>query len=404
MKIFTPVQLRTSPSWTDWRWQLANAVRNGKQLGNLIPISAERQAEIDSVINHVYEGGSDQMRLTPYLISLINWDNPHDPIALQHIPAAAELADDDFSFAEIWERPDDFYDGDNRMVQQKYPDVILLRLSNTCHSFCRFCFQKERTLHNGVPTKSGEEEFVEALKFISGKKSVRQVLVSGGDPLVMADEILLDRLEKLMAIPHLAAIRINTRSLLHNPFRITEKLAVDIGSLIKKSWGIEGRDRGLEIHFGVHFNHPNELAPEAIGAIRRLQKQGVQVYNQTVLLRGINDDIETLTGLFRKLRQENVALHYLSQAMAVPRTGHFRTSVREGQEIMSALRKSGEFRGQLPHFEVSHYTGKQIVPTVMTETFFEDTVVTDQGLRQIIKFQSGITGQWETFPDGVRKS
>lgn len=388
-----------NPSWTDWHWQLANAVRTGKQLANLAPISEEQQTQIDAVISHHYANGTDQMRLTPYLISLIDWSNSRDPIALQHLPAAEELVADDFSFAEIWERPDDFSDGENRLVQQKYPDVILLRLSNTCHSFCRFCFQKERTLHNAVPTKSGEEEFADALKFIAAKKSVRQVLISGGDPLILSDDLLLDRLEKLSAISHLAAIRINTRVLLHNPFRITTELAVRLGELARKSWELSGRERGLELHIGVHFNHPNELTVEAIDAIRSLQKQGIKVYNQTVLLRGINDDAKILANLFRQLRQENVELHYLSVAMSVPRTSQFRTTVREAQDIMAALQKIAEFRGQLPHLEMSHFTGKQIVPTTMTETFFEDILVTEHGPCRVIKFLSDVTGNWEIFPD-----
>ncbi|MBP7992665.1 MAG: KamA family radical SAM protein, partial [Candidatus Magasanikbacteria bacterium] len=381
-------------SWTDWRWQISQAVRTVEQLKRLVEISKTRAEEIAEVLQPRENGIVDEMRLTPFLVSLINWDDPQDPIARQHLPSKSELAEDVFSLDTIWEKSEDFADGANRMIQQKYPDIILLRLSNTCHSYCRFCFQKERTLQSSVSTKTGEEEFNQALEIIRNKSEVRQVLISGGDPLILTDEILLDRLQKLAAIPHISTLRLNTRVLLHNPFRVTPELATQFKTLTENSWN-KNRERGIELKIGVHFNHPAELTPEALNAIRLLQKNGIQVYNQSVLLKGINDRVEVLTELFRQLRQENIDLHYLSVAMTVPGTSHFRTSVRAAQEIMTELNQTKEFRGQLPHLEMSHHTGKQIVPTNMTDSFFE----TEINGKPVIKFLSDITGQWEYFFD-----
>lgn len=387
-------EFQKSSSWTDWRWQISQAVRSVEQLKKFVEISEARAEEIAGVLQPWENGKVDEMRLTPFLLSSIDWNNPRDPIALQHLPSKAELGKDNFSLDTVWEEPADFADGENRMIQQKYPDVILLRLSNTCHSYCRFCFQKERTLQSSVSTKTGEEEFNQALEIIRSKPAVRQVLISGGDPLILTDEILLDRLNKLAAIPQLSTVRINTRVLLHNPFRVTSELATQLNTLTVNSWN-RNRERGIALKIGVHFNHLAELTPEALNAIRLLQKNGVQVYNQSVLLKGVNDRVEILIDLFRKLRAENIELHYLSVAMTVPGTSHFRTSIRAAQEIMVELNKAKEFRGQLPHLEMSHHTGKHIVPTNMNETFYEDVV----GGKPVIKFLSDITDNWEVFPD-----
>lgn len=392
----------TPEQWYNWRWQLTHLVQNGPELQRYVRgINSELVRRLDTITNRRYENGSDQMRLTPYLISLIDWNNPSDPIALQHLPALLELEPDPFAFDEVWEKKTDFLDGDNRLLQQKYPDIMVLRLSNTCHSFCRFCFEKERTLRQDVPTMAGPTQFAEAVNLLTHSPQVRQVLVSGGDPLIVPDEILVERITALAAIPHISTIRINTRSFLHNPFRITRQLAERLAEIQTNSWS--AKERGVQIHLGTHFNHPNELAPAAIEAIRLLQRAGLHIYNQTVLLKNINDNATILQTLFRRLRIENVRLHYLSIAMAVPRTSHFRTSVRSAQQLMRELRRLKEFRGQLPHLELSHHTGKQIVPDTMNDYFYETTIKKNGNTYRMIKFLSDITGQWELFPDGEQR-
>ncbi len=349
--------------WTDWQWQLQNTVKTAEQF--------------EHITFRKIPANTEQLRLTPFLISLINFKNQKDPIGLQHLPQKAEMRTNHISanilaFDKIWETKNDFKNDQNRFLQQKYPDVVALRISNTCQAFCRFCFEKERTLRHAVPTRINQQIWTATLKKIVKKKQIRQVLLTGGDPSILTDQQLKWYLESLLQIPQLKTIRINTRTLLHNPYRITPEFAKMLSDLQKKSWhpdkilpksGVPVL-RGKEIKIGVHFNHPNELTPEAITAIRRLQKAGIQLYNQTVLLKNINNRTSI----------------------------HFFTAIEEGQKIMEELRQTGEFRGQLPTFEFSHYTGKQIIPTVMTKNFRKKDGV--------IEFKSDIAGKWEQFVDG----
>lgn len=385
-----PFQSVSTKQWTDWRWQLAHAVKNGKELCALGLIDVTQAEEIDQL---------EPMRLTPYLLSCIDWKNPHDPIALQHVPQKKERDADTFTFDTVWEKNSDFHDGDNRMIQQKYPDIVLLRLTNTCHSYCRFCFQKERTIRNDVHTDASDKIFAHALTSIVRQPGVRHVLVSGGDPLILPDTLLLSRLKSLADVPQISTVRINTRTLLHNPYRITGEFARALGQLQKQSWS-QKRERGVDIHIGLHFNHPEELTHDGLVALRRLRREGIGIYNQTVLLRGVNDSAAILAPLFRQLLCEGVRLHYLSQAMAVPGTTHLRTRLRRGQEIMRELRGTKEFRGHLPHFELSHHTGKQIIPDTMNKFFYEDTILQKNKHVRVIRFLSDTTQQWEVFPDG----
>ncbi len=363
----------TSKQWSSWLWQLTN---------NITKFS---------------KPGFDTERLTPFLSSLIDWKNPKDPIFLQHIPSEDELLKDDYGINKVWEQSADFADGENRFIQQKYPDIVLLRLTNTCNAFCRFCFEKERTLRQSVRTAIGGSQFKKALSVIAGQNSVRQVLISGGDPLIIADPLLFNYIGEISQIPHVSTIRINTRSLLHNPFRINKNFITGLVKIQKDSWKNAKRESGVSIEIGVHFNHIRVLSNEALLAIRALRRTGIGVYNQTVLLKGINDDTEILADLFRALRKENVRLHYLSHAMPVPGTAHLRTSVTVGQKIMKDLQKKKEFRGQLPHFETSHFTGKQIVPTNLSDDF--KIVKTKTGVD--IHFLSDITGKTEIQPDVI---
>lgn len=198
----------TANQWTDWRWQLANSIKTAEQLKLYTDLNPKKLAEIQDVIEPRYQNGRDSMRITPYLLSLMDLSDPKDPIALQHLPHPDEKKPDLFSYQNVWEKPQDFLDGKNRLLQQKYPDIAVVRISNTCQSFCRFCFEKERTLRKDVPTIAGTKQFDEALALIRKKKKIRQILVSGGDPSVLPDQILQHHLEKLIQIPHLKIIQI----------------------------------------------------------------------------------------------------------------------------------------------------------------------------------------------------
>ena len=385
----------TNEQWCDWRWQMSNAIKTSQELVGVAGLPLSIAENLKELFGRLSKPGLDAIRLTPFLVSLVDWSNPSDPIRLQHIPSEAEFDQDEYKMNKVWEQPMDFADGDNRFVQQKYPDIILLRLANTCNAFCRFCFEKERTLRQSVKTAIGVAQFKKALEVISNQKMVRQVLVSGGDPLTIPDEVLFLYLNEIIKIPHISTIRINTRSLLHNPFRTTKEFVEGLSKIQTDSWSLPERERGVKIEIGVHFNHEQELSGEALMAIRNLQCAGIGIYNQSVLLKGINDNSEVLANLFRALLRENIQLHYLSHAMPVPGTKHLRTSVVVGQKIMKELRQKKEFRGQLPHFETSHFTGKQIVPDTLSDDF--KIVSTKNGPE--IHFLSDITGKVEIQPD-----
>jgi lysine 2,3-aminomutase len=381
-------------SWSNWQWQLANLIRKPEHLSRFFLTSPELQKHIEFPFQNK---SISSFRLTPYLASLIDWSNTKDPIFLQHLPDIRETQSDDFQFQTVWEQPEDFTEVENRFIQQKYRDIILLRLTSTCHSYCRFCFEKERTLLQAVPTDTGESQWQKALQTISETKDVYQVLVSGGDPLILTDEILLARLRDLAMLPNIRIIRVNTRSWLHNPFRFTESFTRDLQTLIEDMWKL--KPEGISLRFGIHANHPQEITPEARTAFRRMRKAGVQLYNQTVLLKGVNDEVEVLASLFRQLREEGIELHYLSHAMPVPGTKHLRTSVRRGQELLQKLREKEEFRGALPAYELSFHKGKQMIPTVMHDCFTEEVVLKDGKKRPVIRFYSDITHQEEIYPD-----
>ncbi len=393
------LEMGVTPSqWTDWRWQISRAVRNEKQLQACLGIDTTTKEEVRKIITNEYERATDSMFVTPHLLSLINTENSHDPVALQHIPNASELQRDKYKYESVWEKDTDFLDGKNRMLQQKYPDIVVLRMANVCMSFCRFCFEKKRTLRRDVPTCSTPKQFDRAVDMIKKLKSVRQILISGGDPLVLSDEILKQRLKTLLDISHITHIRIGTRALLHNPYRITPEFA-DILSELQKQYAFQIVNPTKQISIGTHFNHSNELSLPTINAIRRLQSGGIKIYNQTVLLKGINDDASIISSLFEKLLSENISLHYLFHAMPVPRTEHFRTSVRKGQKIMHELRNMKKFRSQLPEYVIPHETGKQIAES-MNKEFFESTVNEKGRQIPVIKFKSHITEKWEIYPDG----
>jgi lysine 2,3-aminomutase len=392
----------TKKQWFDWRWQISNSIKTADALEEFAPeIGKKKITAIKKVLQHRYQNKSDEMRLTPYLFSLIDFKNHQDPVALQHFPQIEETEEDDFTFEKVWEIKKDFQKGnsdENRLLQQKYPDIALLRISNTCASFCRFCFEKERTLRHDVVTKISKTVYEKAIEAINANKKLRQVLLSGGDPLILNDEQLKQLFLPLLKIEHLKTIRINTRTLLHDPYRITDELAQMLGNLQRESW--KWCEKGKQIQIGLHFNHPQEITTEAITAIRKLQREGIELYNQTVLLKGINDNLKTLQALFRLLRAEGVRLHYLSQPMEVPRTSHFMVSVEKGQKLMEALRKTNEFRAQLPFYEMSHHSGKQLIPTMMNKNFKSTTHKKNGKTQKAIGYLSDVTGKWETYTNG----
>jgi len=256
------------------------------------------------------------MRINPYYLSLIKY--PGDPLWRQAVPDARELEDTVC--------PDDPLNEENLSpvpnLVHKYPDRALFLVHSQCALYCRFCTRKRKV---GTPQMHVSPETINAgIKYLQQTPAIRDVLVSGGDPLLLDDKRLDFILAGLRAIKHIDIIRIGSRVPCTLPMRVTKKLA----GIIK---------RYHPVYINTHFNHPDEITPEAAAACARLADAGIPLGSQTVLLKGVNDDPAIITQLMYKLLRIRVKPYYLFQTDMTKGTDHFRTPVGEGLEIMQAL-------------------------------------------------------------------
>ncbi len=280
------------------------------------------------------------MRITRYYLSLIQ--KPGDPIWLQCVPDPRELEEGNLFVDPLNE------DGLTPVpgLIHRYPDRVVLLVSSACPTLCRFCMRKSRIGHQKVLNAGNSIDA--GLKYIERTSAIRDVILSGGDPLLRSDESLEDILSRLRKIPHLEMIRINTRTPVTLPDRITLRLS----RMLK---------RNHPLYVNTHFNHPLEITPQSTEACARLADAGIPLGNQTVLLRGVNDDPEVMKKLMQKLLTIRVRPYYLHQSDLVKGTRHFRTSVEKGLEIMAALR--GHTSGlATPYYVVDLQGGKGKVP------------------------------------------
>ncbi|MEC9376263.1 MAG: lysine-2,3-aminomutase-like protein [Pseudomonadota bacterium] len=259
--------------------------------------------------------------ITPTMMNLIDPKDPKDPIALQFRPDTKELV----------EHPEDLSDpiGDNRYspikgIVHRYPDRVLLTPINICPVYCRFCFRREKVgkTENAFLT---EDQFSRAIDYIQKDQNIWEVILSGGDPLILSPKRLKKIIGALNSIEHVAVIRIHTRIPIVDPERISSDLVKSIKS--KKA-----------VYIVLHSNHPRELTASARLACSKLIDSGIPMLSQTVLLKGINDKPKTLEKLFRQLVANRIKPYYLHHMDKAPGTTHFRTSIKEGQEILKSLR------------------------------------------------------------------
>ena len=280
------------------------------------------------------------MRITPYYLGLIK--EPGDPLWLQCVPDARELGDDLLLSDPLNEEGLSPVPG----LIHRYPDRVVLLVSSSCATLCRFCMRKNRTAPEGVT--NADTLLGDSLNYIGKAPAIRDVILSGGDPLLLSDEALEDLLSRLRAISHVEMIRINTRIPVTLPERITMRLC----RMLK---------RHHPIYVSVHFNHPSEITPESSEACARLADAGVPLGSQTVLLKGVNDDITVMKQLMQKLLAIRVRPYYIHQMDLVKGTGHFRTRVEKGLEIMAGLR--GHTSGlAIPYYVIDLPGGKGKVP------------------------------------------
>jgi lysine 2,3-aminomutase len=280
------------------------------------------------------------MRITPYYLGLM--EKPGDPIWLQCVPDRRELEDDG-------QMPDPLNEEELSPVPgliHRYPDRVVFLVISQCAVYCRFCMRKRRI---GCPHwKMTGKEIDPALEYIAETPSVRDVILSGGDPLLLADGELEDILARLRKIPHVEMIRIGTRAPVTIPERITARLC----RMLK---------RYHPLYINTHFNHPREITVNSANACARLANAGIPLGNQTVLLKGVNDDPEVMKNLMQKLLTIRVRPYYIHQMDLVKGTGHFRTPVEQGIRIMEGLR--GHTSGMAtPYYVIDAPGGKGKVP------------------------------------------
>jgi lysine 2,3-aminomutase len=300
--------------WKDWKWHFRNRITSINQLSQFIPLSSEIKGQLNLVTKRY------PLSVTPYYLSLINPDDPNDPIMKQAIPSVLEMTMSTIGLEDpLAEKEDSVVPG----LVHRYPDRVLMVLTNICPMLCRHCTRKREWRHGGWVRTEGEIEAM--LDYLRRNDVVRDVVISGGDPLILSTRRLESVISRVREIKHIEIIRIGTRFPVVLPQRIDNELC----AMLSK-YG--------PIWLNTHFNHPREITPEAAEACDRLLRSGVPVNNQSVLLRGVNDDIETMLKLCQGLLKIKVRPYYLFQCDEVQGTEHLRTPVETGIKIIEGMR------------------------------------------------------------------
>lgn len=301
--------------WNDWRWQARHAVTDLQGLDKVLSLT-----EAERVGASRAAAAGMPISITPYYLSLCDPADPDCPIRRQCVPRAEE------GVAVRGDLRDPLGEESHEVAPhliQRYPDRVLLVATDRCAVYCRFCTRSRLVGHGGGARSEAALE--PAFAWIEAHPQVRDVIISGGDPCVMSTERLSRLLRRLHRIDHVDYVRLATRAPVTLPQRITEELCEAIRQSHDRTWVM------------THFNHPKELTAEAKTACARLADCGLPVMNQTVLLRGINDEPGILEALFRGLVRSRVRPYYLLQMDPVGGTGHLRTPLRRGVELMAAL-------------------------------------------------------------------
>lgn len=304
----------TDSQWNDWRWQARNRIRTLEQIDSMLMLSEDERRAIT-------EGGAMlPVSITPYYMSLVSPTDPQQPLRRTVIPTMAE-------FTRTAGEADDPLGEDKHSpvpgLVHRYPDRVLLLILDYCSTYCRYC-TRSRMVGHGEITPS-EARLERALDYIASTPAIRDVLISGGDPLNLSEGRLDWILGRLRDIPHVEFIRIGTKMPAVLPQRITPELC----RVLRKYH---------PLWMSLHFTHPDECTPEAVTACTRLADAGIPLGSQTVLLKGINDNVETMKELVHKLLLMRVRPYYLYQCDPISGSSHFRTTVSKGLEIIQGLR------------------------------------------------------------------
>ncbi len=304
----------TDAEWNDWKWQVRNRIETLDDLKKHITLTKEEEEGVMKSLKTL------RMAITPYYLSLIDSNNPNCPVRRQAIPTAAELYQAD---ADLLDPLSEDEDSPVAGLTHRYPDRVLFLITDMCSMYCRHCTRRRFAGQNDH--ESPQDRIQKAIDYIARTPQVRDVLLSGGDALMVSDSMLESIIQRLRAIPHVEIIRIGTRTPVVCPQRITD----DLVNMLKKYH---------PIWLNTHFNHPNECTEEAKEACAKLANAGIPLGNQSVLLRGVNDDARVMKKLVQKLVMMRVRPYYIYQCDLSMGLEHFRTPVSKGIEIIENLR------------------------------------------------------------------
>lgn len=304
----------TDEQWNDWKWQVKNRIETLEELNKYVNLTEEEQEGVRKSLQTL------RMAITPYYLSLIDPNDPNDPVRRQAIPTEAETH---ISAADLQDPLHEDEDSPTPGLTHRYPDRVLLLITDMCSMYCRHCTRRRFAGQNDCESPS--ERIQKAIDYIAKTPTVRDVLLSGGDALMVNDEMLESIIKRLRAIPHVEIIRIGSRTPVVCPQRITDKLV----NMLKQYH---------PIWLNTHFNHPNEMTPDASAALAKLANAGIPLGNQTVLLRGVNDCVHVMKRLVHLLVKNRVRPYYIYQCDLSMGLEHFRTPVSKGIEIIEGLR------------------------------------------------------------------
>lgn len=327
-----------SKDWHNWKWQTANKIKTLQRLKEVIWWIDE---DVFEDVSKIYHFSS-----TPYYLSLADITDREDPILKQIIPDKKEI-DEDYQKGAY---PDPFLEdvkSPTPGLTHRYPDRVLVRTTNVCSVYCRHCMRKRMFLEQ--ERARTKQEFERIFEYIKSNKNIKEVLLSGGDPFTLPNKKIRYILDSLEKIDHIDVIRIGTREIVVNPFRFFDEGLIDTLSGFEKIWIV------------THFNHPKEITDLTKKAVKNIISSGIPVLNQTVLLKGINDDKQTIENLMRDLLRVKIKPYYLFHCDPTKGVYHFKTGIDKGLEIMEHLR--GRLSGLgIPTFSVDLEGGLGKVP------------------------------------------
>jgi lysine 2,3-aminomutase len=376
----------SAEKWRDWKWQQQRAVRSVEQLLEVFP--GLPAGTTDAIRNNLR---SRRLQLTPYTLSLIaragdgSAPHPADPLWRQLVPHWGEADEMTAGYdgkTENWEMPEEMV---TPIAQHKYDNRVIIRLANVCHGYCQFCYEALRTLERDSTKSSFQQKYWDAtVRYLREHEGVEEVILSGGEPLMHGDEQLEQVLDDLTRLGRPLAIRIHTRALTFNPFRVTPALV----ALFR---------RHKVVAVGLHVTHPRELSDEFREAVDRLHGGVPILFANIPLLRDVNDSAELMHTLWMTLYSLGVVPHYLYHFMPFsPGGGVFRTPVQAGIDIVRALKRRVTNLA-VPEFVIPHHSGKHSLP-LLSEEDDRPSRCRDGDDRPVIRYRNW-RGEVVDYPD-----